>query len=84
MQSFESHQHCKYRCSYHPVGVTTSGMYGHRLNASLGMGYVKLGEPITAELIQHTRFEIDVAGQRVACQAQFSPWYDAKNEKIRS
>jgi heterotetrameric sarcosine oxidase gamma subunit len=67
-----------------PVGVTTSGMYGHRLNASLGMGYVKLDEPISAELIQHTRFEIDVAGQRVPCQAQLSPWYDSKNERIRS
>lgn len=58
-------------------------MFGHRLNASLGMGYVRLAEPITADLIQRTRFEIDVAGRQVSCQAQLSPWYDPKNERIR-
>jgi heterotetrameric sarcosine oxidase gamma subunit len=67
----------------YPVGVTSSGMYGHRLQASLGMGYVKLKEPITASLLLNTRFEIDVAGVRVPCQAQLSPWYDPKNERIR-
>jgi heterotetrameric sarcosine oxidase gamma subunit len=67
-----------------PVGVTTSGMFGHRLNASLGMGYVRLAEPISAELIKSIRFEIDVAGRRVPCEAQLSPWYDPKNERIRS
>jgi glycine cleavage system aminomethyltransferase T/glycine/D-amino acid oxidase-like deaminating enzyme len=66
-----------------PVGVTTSGMYGHRLQASLGMGYVKMSTPITLDVLKNTRFEIDVAGQRVPCEAQLVPWYDPKNEKIR-
>ncbi len=67
-----------------PVGVTTSGMFGHRVNASLGMGYVSLPEPITSALIAATAFEIGVGDRRVKADAQLGPWYDPKGERIRS
>ncbi len=66
------------------VGVITSGMYGHRVEASLGMGYARLPEPIDAELIAGTRWEIGVGDRRVAAQAQLAPWYDPKSERIRA
>ena len=65
------------------VGIITSGMYGHRVGASLGMGYVKLDGPITVDRLKATRFEVGVAERLVPAQAQLSPWYDAKNERIR-
>ena len=67
-----------------PVGVTTSGAFGHRVGASLGMGYVTMDEPITTALLQSTRFEIGIGDRRVAARAQLGAWYDPKNERIRS
>ena len=67
-----------------PVGVITSGMYGHRVEASLGMGYVTLAGPITAELVARTRFEIGVGDRRVAAQARLGAWYDPKNERTKA
>lgn len=67
-----------------PVGVTTSGMYGHRLEASLGMGYVRASHPITPDWIAATRFEIGVGDRRVAARAQLAPWYDPKGERVRA
>ena len=40
-----------------PVGVITSGMYGHRVDASLGMGYVRRPHAVTPDWIAATRFE---------------------------
>ncbi len=67
-----------------PVGVTTSGAFGHRVGASLGMGYVTLDEPVTAALLQATRFEIGIGDRRVPARAQLGAWYDPKNERIRA
>ena len=67
-----------------PVGVTTSGMYGHRIGASLGMGYVRRPHAITADWIAATRFEIGVGDRRIGARAQLGPWYDPKNERIRA
>ena len=66
------------------VGVTTSGMFGHRVQASLGMGYVKRAHAITPEWIAATRFEIGVGDRRVPAQAQLGPWYDPKGERIKA
>ena len=67
-----------------PVGVITSGMYGHRVNASLGMGYVSQPHAITADWIAATRFEVGVGDRRVQAQAQLGAWYDPKNERVRA
>lgn len=65
------------------VGLITSGMYGHRVEASLGMGYVKLAQPITAELLRATHFEIGVGDRRVPAEARLGAWYDPKNERVK-
>jgi heterotetrameric sarcosine oxidase gamma subunit len=66
------------------VGVITSGMYGHRVDASLGMGYITMPHAITPDWIAATRFEIGVAERRISARAQLTPWYDPKGERIRS
>ncbi len=66
------------------VGVITSGMYGHRLKASLGMGYVQRNHAITPDWIAKTTFEIEVGDRRVAASAQLGPWYDPKGQRIKA
>jgi heterotetrameric sarcosine oxidase gamma subunit len=66
-----------------PVGVITSGMYGHRIEASLGMGYVRFDQPLTPDLIKVTKFEIGIGDRRVAAEARLGSWYDPKNEKTK-
>ena len=66
------------------VGLITSGMYGHRVDASLGMGYVRCPHPVTPQWIASARFEIGVGDRRVAARAQLGPWYDPKGERVRA
>lgn len=67
-----------------PVGVITSGMFGHRVGGSLGMGYVKRPHAITADWIANTRFEIGVGDRRVPAQAQVGAWYDPQGLRIKA
>jgi sarcosine dehydrogenase len=65
------------------VGHTTSGAYGHSLDASVGLGYVgSLGEPITEGLLREGGFEIDVAGRRFGARASLTAPYDPARERI--
>jgi glycine cleavage system aminomethyltransferase T/glycine/D-amino acid oxidase-like deaminating enzyme len=64
------------------VGSITSGGYGHRIGASLGMGYVSHEGGVTADFLAVTRFEIEVAGKRYAATAQLSSHYDPKNTRV--
>ncbi|BBK32372.1 4-methylaminobutanoate oxidase (formaldehyde-forming) [Stella humosa] len=65
------------------VGSTTSGMYGHRIGASLGMGYVHNPDGVTAEWLASGRFEIEVAWERHEAVAQLKPFYDPAGARIR-
>ncbi len=67
-----------------PAGAITSGMYGHRIDASLGMGYVKADEPITADWVAAQHFEIEIGWQRYEAHAQLAPLYDPKNLRVKS
>ena len=71
-------------CGGKIVGSITSGMYGHRLDASLGMGYVTNAEGVTAEWLAGNTFEIEVAWEKIPAQASLSSFYDPKNARIKS
>src|SRR5262249_9715801 len=66
------------------VGSVTSGAYGHRVGASLGMGYVRAAEPIDAAWLAAEPLEVEVAWQRYPATAQLAPWYDPKALRVRS
>lgn len=66
------------------VGSITSGGYGHRVNASLGMGYVSCAEGVTKDFMESGSFEVEVACERYAAQAQFKPFYDPTNARIKA
>jgi 4-methylaminobutanoate oxidase (formaldehyde-forming) len=65
------------------VGHLTSGGYGHHLGGAVGLGYVPCpGE--SAEALLASRYEIDVAGARVAAEASLKPIYDPRSERVRA
>lgn len=66
------------------VGHLTSGSYGHTLGGSVGIGYVKCAEGITADYIDAGAFEIDVGGNRIPARASLRALYDPKGERGRA
>ncbi len=65
------------------VGSIKSGAWGHRLNRSIGMGYVSCAAGVTPEWLQAGRWQIEVAGERHEARVQLQPWYDPKSERIK-
>ncbi len=68
------------------VGSITSGMYGHTLDASLGMGYVAGPAAGLADrdYVLSGSYEIEVAGERVPARVSLEPWYDPQSTRVRS
>jgi glycine cleavage system aminomethyltransferase T len=71
-------------CGNRIVGSVTSGAYGHRVGATLGLGYVADDGGVTPELLSSQRFEVEIAWERYPARVQFGPWYDPKSELIRA
>lgn len=65
------------------VGYLTSGNYGHTLGGSVGLGYVKSIEPITADWLAGQQWQIDVGGQRFDAAASLRAAYDPGGERMR-
>jgi glycine cleavage system aminomethyltransferase T len=66
------------------VGSVTSGMYGHRIGAPLGMGYLRHEAGVSQAWLDGSELEVEVAWERVPAQARLAAWYDPSNERIRS
>ena len=66
-----------------PVGEITSGMYGHYLDKSLGMGYINFENKDKLEgMLKEQKFEIEIAGLKYKADASLASFYDSKREKI--
>jgi 4-methylaminobutanoate oxidase (formaldehyde-forming) len=66
------------------MGAITSGMYGHRVEASLGMGYIKSEEPVTADWLAAQKVEIEIGWERYEADARLAPFYDPKLERVKA
>ncbi|MBB5516191.1 glycine cleavage system aminomethyltransferase T [Rubricella aquisinus] len=65
------------------VGIVTSGNYGHTLGAGIAMGYVPCaGE--TAVQVLASRYEIEIAGERVPATPSLTPLYDPTHVRMRA
>ncbi len=62
-----------------PIGVTTSGGYGHITGKSLGFGYVE-----TAFSAPGSDLAVTLLGERRAATVTEDPVWDAKNERLRA
>jgi len=65
------------------VGSVTSGAYGHRIGASLGMGYVECPEGVSAAWLESGTWEVEVAWKRYPVEVAFKAPYDPKGERIK-
>ncbi len=65
-------------CNGEKVGMTSSGGYGHRVEKSIAMGYVK---PDCAKA--GTALEVEILGRKRPAQVVTLPLYDPKNEKMK-
>ena len=66
------------------VGRISSGMFGHFVGKSLGMGYVQCQTQGEApEAILQGRYEIEVAGVKFSAQPSLAPWYDPKSARVK-
>jgi 4-methylaminobutanoate oxidase (formaldehyde-forming) len=65
------------------VGAVTSGAFGHRLRAPVGLGWVSLDEPVTAALLEAGGFAVEVAGEPVPATLSLRPFYDPDGRRLR-
>ena len=65
------------------VGATTSGAWGHRVDLSLGLGYVKHAGGVTKEWLDSGTWEVELAWKRYAAKVQFQGFYDPRGERIK-
>jgi glycine cleavage system T protein len=66
------------------AGRITSGMFGHSVGKSLGMGYIANQDGVVdAEFVRSGSYEIEVAGERVPAVASLNAPYDPKNERVK-
>jgi glycine cleavage system aminomethyltransferase T len=66
------------------VGSTTSGAWGHRVNKSLGLGYVKSPDGVTKDWIDSGNWEVELAWKKYPAKVQLGSFYDPKGEKIKA
>lgn len=66
------------------VGSIMSGAYGHRIKASLGLGYVECDAGVSKEWLANGTWEVEVALKRYPVAVQLGAWYDPRNERVRS
>ena len=66
------------------VGRTTSGMFGHTLGCAVALGYVEnQGAVLDTRFVAGSRYEIEVAGERVAAEVTLRPFYDPGGKRVR-
>ncbi|MDB5657738.1 MAG: hypothetical protein JWS10_353 [Cypionkella sp.] len=62
------------------VGEVTSGYYGHRVGACIGLGMLRIDMNVPGQAV-----EVEIFGQRYPAVVQEdAPLWDAKNERIRA
>ncbi len=61
------------------IGMTSSGGYGHRVEKSIALGYVK-----TEFAKAGTAVEVEILGRKRAAVVTPMPLYDPKNERMKS
>lgn len=66
------------------VGYLQVGAYGHTLGGAVGIGFVELDEPLTADIVNTGDWEIGVAGKRFTARASLRPMFDEATARVKS
>jgi 4-methylaminobutanoate oxidase (formaldehyde-forming) len=66
------------------VGWLSSGGFGYTVVKPIGYGYVRHRDGVDREFLQTGSYELEVAGDRVACRLHLRPLYDPDNLRVRA
>jgi glycine cleavage system aminomethyltransferase T/glycine/D-amino acid oxidase-like deaminating enzyme len=66
------------------VGWLSSAGYGHSLEKSIGMGYVRNQSGVDAAYVRAGMYELDVGTVRVPCIVSLAPPYDPEMKRVKS
>jgi len=67
------------------VGRVTSGMFGHTVGVSIGMGYVGgEGLSVDRDWVMSGNYEIEIASERIPARVSMAPFYDPKSLRTKS
>jgi 4-methylaminobutanoate oxidase (formaldehyde-forming) len=66
------------------VGWLSSAGFGYTIDRSIGYGYVRHPDGVTAEFVLSGSYELEVATVRVPCQVSLQPFYDPRAERVRA
>jgi 4-methylaminobutanoate oxidase (formaldehyde-forming) len=67
-----------------PVGEVTSAAFGHTLGAVVALGAIATGgAALDGAVFARTRFELDIAGERVPVRASLTAPYDPNGTRLR-
>ena len=66
------------------VGITTSGLWGHRVERSLGIAMLSNPAGVSRDYIESHDFQIEVAGKRFPLDVQLAPFYDPRSARMKS
>src|SRR5207237_10758740 len=66
------------------VGRISSGMFGHTVGASLGLGYLANGgAPVSVEWIAAGRYGVEGACEGVPVRVSLRPFYDPSSARVK-
>ena len=65
------------------VGWLSSAGWGYTVGANIGFGYVRRGDGVDREFLASGTYQLEVAGDRIACQWHARPLYDPDNRKLK-
>jgi glycine cleavage system aminomethyltransferase T/glycine/D-amino acid oxidase-like deaminating enzyme len=65
------------------IGITTSAMYGHTLQAAVALAYVGHKDGVRDEYVTDGHYEIETADRRLPAKASLVPLYDPKSSRVR-
>ncbi len=68
----------------HRVGWLSSAGFGYTVDRSIGYGYVRHPDGVTAEFVTSGSYELQVATARVPCEVSLRPFYDTTGDRARS
>jgi 4-methylaminobutanoate oxidase (formaldehyde-forming) len=65
------------------VGWLGSAGFGHTVGRSIGMGYVRDPDGVTADYVMAGDYELEVATERVPCDVTLKPLYDPDMTRVK-
>ncbi len=66
------------------VGWLSSGGYGYTIAKSIGMGYVRNPNGVTADWVASGTYELEVATKRVVADVSLRPLYDPTSSRVKA